>query len=73
MANEAEILAEAERGEVVCVLYKVVGGRLGVEDAEGMAKDTLCQALCDRGLLRFHGWTGQRTSPFGMVSKWIKA
>jgi hypothetical protein len=57
----------------VCTLYKVAGDRFGVLDEEGMAKDALCRAMCETGKLRFAGWTGQRTSPFGMVSKWIKA
>lgn len=69
MKTEEKILAEAEQGEVVCRLYQPYGER----DDEGFTKDATCKALCERGLLRFHGWQGQRTSPFGMVSKWGKA
>lgn len=73
MVTESEILAEAQRGELVCQLYEVRDGRPGHLNEGGYAKDRLCHELCERGLLRFAGWKGQRTSPFGMVSIWIKA
>jgi len=73
MVTEADIMAEAARGEVVCVLYKAEGGKLGILDEEGLAKDELCRELCEEGRLRFAGWEGRRTSPSGMRSKWIKA
>jgi hypothetical protein len=68
MVTEAEILAEAERGEVVCRLYK----GYSEADEEGCARDRLCNQLADAGKLRLWRVEGSRTSPFGMVSKWRK-
>jgi hypothetical protein len=66
--TEAEILAEAERGDVVCVIYT---GRDAL-DADALAKDRLCDALANRDLLRLAEVKGSRWSPFGMVKRWIR-
>jgi hypothetical protein len=71
--TKANLLAKAARGEVMCILYRVEGGKLGVLDEDGLAEDEMRRELCQQGRLRLGGSKGQQPSPFRRVSRWLRA